>query len=150
MAFLNKEDILQAEDLHAEKILVPEWPKDGQPGELYLRTLSGLEKEEWQKETTVTKQYHDRTGELHVETTIIRELFRAKLLSRVMVNQDGERLFVNHDDLIGLSGKSAAVIERLFDKALEMNGMTKKEVDEIEKNSEATNEDGSPSGSLSH
>jgi hypothetical protein len=138
MAFLSKEDILNADDILLEKQIIPEWPKDGAPGELYLKGLSGLEREQWERETIGYQEYTARDGNIRQKTVVKRDLFRAKLLHLVIVDEEGTRMFESHQDLVGLSGKSARVLERLFDRAMEMNGLTRKEVEELEKNSEET------------
>jgi hypothetical protein len=138
MAFLSKADILAADDLALEKQIVPEWPKNGEPGEVYLKSLSGLEREQWEKETVLYQEYTDRTGTVKQKTVIKRDLFRAKLLALVIVDEEGNRMFTSHEDLVGLSGKSAQVLERFFNRAMEMNGLNRKEVEELEKNSETT------------
>lgn len=132
MPALTKEQILAAEDLPVEKVAVPSWG-----GDVYLRTLSGLEREAWEKETVNVHFFTDREGNQKQRTEVRRELFRAKLLAKTIVGEDGAPLFSSHEDLIALAGKSAKVLESLFDRSLEMNGLTKKELQEMEKNSEA-------------
>jgi hypothetical protein len=58
--------------------------------------------------------------------------FRAKLLSKVIIDEKGERLFTDKE-IVSLSGKSAKAIQRLFDVAQEINGISKEEQAAIEK-----------------
>ena len=70
------------------------------------------------------------------------ENIRAKLVVRCAVNSEGNRLF-SDDDVVKLAKKSGAAVDRLFDVAQELSGLTNRDVKELEKNLESD-----PSGDL--
>jgi hypothetical protein len=59
---------------------------------------------------------------------------RATLLSLVLVDGKGERMF-SQDDVKALGDKNGAVLARLADVAMRVNGLTKESVEELRKNS---------------
>ncbi len=115
---LNKDQILAAEDLPFRDVDVPEWG-----GIARIRTMTGGERDAF--ETSIYDT--DGTG-----VKLNRTDFRAKLLSKVLVDDKGARLFTDKE-ISQLSGKSAKAIQRLFDVAQEINGISKAEQDAIEK-----------------
>ena len=109
---LSKDQIFSAEDLPYRDIEVPEWH-----GTVRVKTMTGMEREAFEG------SLWDRSG----ETPIYKpEHFRAKLLSKCIVDEKGERLF-SDKDIEKLSGKSAKALDRLFDAAQEINGISREE-----------------------
>lgn len=117
--FLSKEDIFQVEDISVETMEVPEWG-----GTIRLKPMTGAEKEGFEAEFQKRQQ-----GENKINT----RGFRGWLISRSVVNEDGELLF-SKGDIAELSKKSAKVLEDVFEKCLEVNGIGQDAVEEIEKN----------------
>jgi hypothetical protein len=115
---LSKENILAADDLPFRDVDVPEWG-----GTARVRTMTGGERDTFEASIYDT----DGTG-----VKLNRSDFRAKLLSKVLVDESGARLFTDKE-IVALSGKSAKAIQRLFDVAQEINGISKAEQDAIEK-----------------
>jgi len=125
---LGKEDIINRDDLATEDIEVPEWK-----GSIRLKTMTGTERDAY--EASIFKQGKNDFQNL-----------RSKLLARCIVDDKGKRLFKDADiDLLGT--KSAMVLDRLFDKAQQMNGMRAKDAELLLKNSESGQSDDSASGS---
>ena len=60
-----------------------------------------------------------------------------------IVDDDGNRLLQAGDEDV-LANKSSAVLQRLFDVACEMSGITEDEIEEIAGNSEGELADSSP------
>lgn len=118
MAILDASAILSAVDAVSEPVSVPEWG-----GEVIVRGMTGTERDAF--EASIRPK-----GVLDLRNA------RAKLLVRVLVNETGTRLFA--DVQAGELGKrSAAVIERLYDVAARLSGMSEQTVEELEGNSEA-------------
>jgi len=115
---LNKDQILAAEDLPFRDVDVPEWK-----GTIRVRTMTGGERDAFEASIYDT----DKDG-----VKLNRNDFRAKLLSKVIVDENGTRLFTDKE-IEKLSGKSAKAIQRLFDVAQEINGISKAEQEVIEK-----------------
>ncbi len=121
---LGKREILDARD-HAQEIVdVPEWG-----GAVIVRTMTGSERDSLELEVSKHRT-PDGKG-----TTV--DNFRARVLIRCIVDERGDTIF-SHEELAQLASKSAAAIERLFDVALRLNGMTQRDVDELGKGSGPT------------
>ncbi len=114
---LSRDAILAADDRELEAVDVPEWG-----GEVLLRALSGADRDAFELEAFGSKQAGE--GMRNV---------RAKLVSRCIVDQDGNRLFEDAD-VEALGQKSAAALNRLFEKCRTMNGFTDQDVADLEKN----------------
>lgn len=115
---LGKDQILAAEDLVSRDVEVPEWG-----GTVRVRMMTGGERDAFEA------SLWEREGE---ETVYKREHFRAKLLSRCIVDDKGARVF-SDKDIERLSGKSAKALNRLFDVAQEINAISKEARDDIKK-----------------
>lgn len=115
---LSKEQILKAEDLKRETVPVPEWG-----GEVIVRTMTGAERDAFE-------------GEITAKKGVNRDNIRAKLLARVIIGEDGKRIF-DDNEIADLGDKSSSVLDRLFGIAQRLNGIGAKDVEEMEKNSEA-------------
>lgn len=118
MKLLGKDQILSADDLPFRDIEIPEWS-----GTVRVRTMTGGERDAF--EASIYETVGDKV-------TFNRQDFRAKLLSKVIVDESGLRLF-SDKEIVALSGKSARAISRLFDIAQEINGISRAETDAIEK-----------------
>jgi hypothetical protein len=128
--FLSFEEIVAADDIQYETVPVPEWPtSNGQPGAVRLRTLRGFERDEYVQilQGRMTGSGDDRRLTNYKNLPSI-------LLQKVMVKADGSALFTPAQ-VMTLQQKNADVINRLFTKAQEMNGLTDDEVVDTAKNS---------------
>ncbi|MGH8867817.1 MAG: hypothetical protein ACRDYU_07460 [Actinomycetes bacterium] len=134
---LSKDQILSADDLDVRKEEVPEWG-----GTVLVKALSGKERDAY--EASVVQMRQDARGN---QTTVpdMRNV-RAKLVARALVDEDGTRLFADQD-INALGAKSARVLDRLFDVAAEMSGLSEQDVEKLAGNSEAVPSDGSTSSS---
>lgn len=112
---LTRDQILAADDLKRQAVAVPEWG-----GDVYVRMLTGGERDAFE----VSAELKDRKN------------IRAKLLSLTVCDEAGVRLFTDAD-ILALTGKSAAALERLFEAAMKLNRIGAKDVEELEKNSES-------------
>jgi hypothetical protein len=130
-AILTKEAILKAKDLVFDTVDVPEWG-----GTVRLKSLSGFERDKFEA-SLLDEKKGGRAANL--------ENLRARLISLTVVDKDGVRLF-GDKDVVALGRKSAKVLDRLFSKAQEMNGLRKEDVNALTKNSEAAPSDASSSG----
>lgn len=115
MALLSKQDIMAADDLKIEEVPVPEWG-----GSVLVRTLSGRERDEFESSTVDKKD-----GKPNLDN------FRAKLVGLCMVDEHGKRLFETRADITMLGNKSVAALQRVFNKAQELNGFSEADVEEM-------------------
>lgn len=122
---LTRDDILHADDLPVEKVDVPEWG-----GHVYVRGLTGAERDAYESEIVRARDGGD--GDDDVEVNL--ENIRARLLVRCLVDEAGERLFTEAD-VEALGAKSGSAVQRCWERARQLSGITRRDVDELEKNS---------------
>lgn len=130
MAFLTKKQILEAQDLVTEVVSVPEWS-----GEVRVRSLSAAERDQF--EDKIVKREGKRSR-------VILTDVRAKLAAACMIDEAGERLF-SDAEVAALTKKSAAALQRVFDVAQRLAGITDEDAEELEKNSGSVPADDLPS-----
>lgn len=118
---LTREAILQAKDLPYEDVAVPEWG-----GVVRVRALTGAERDRF--EASIVEQRGK--GAPRLNTTNIR----AKLVALTVVDENGNRIFTD-DDVEALGRKSAAALNRVFEVAQRLSGLTQADMEELEKNS---------------
>jgi hypothetical protein len=111
---LNKDQILSAKDWTSELVAVPEWG-----GDVHIRAMSGAARDAFQ--SAINGQE--------------RELgkFEASLLAMTLADENGELLFTQ-EEVEALRAKSAAVLDKLADAAMRINGMRKDSQEEAAKN----------------
>ena len=121
--FLTRDQILNADDLKYEEVDAPEWG-----GVIRLKVMTGIERYDFEQSV------FDMKGK---DTKVNLKNFRAKLLVKTIVDEQGKRVF-EELDIERLSTKSSKVLDKLFTKAQEINGIGQKEVAELTGNSEAS------------
>jgi len=130
MAILTRDEILQADDIKKELVPVPEWG-----GDIYVKGMTGAERDKF--ESSMIKM---RGKEQEVNMANIR----AKLASLTVCNEKGKRLF-NENDVQALSTKSASALQRVFEVAQRLSGITDADVEELAGDLKDDPFDGSPS-----
>lgn len=108
-----KEQILAAKDTESKKIAVKEWGVD-----VHLKRLSVAE----------TMQFQTTIGNADEKdvTTGLRNM--VSYIALCMCDENGQRIF-NDDETHLLDTRSTEVIQKLFDEAAKLNGMTNDEKD---------------------
>lgn len=122
MTLLTRDQILTADDLRSEIVPVPEWG-----GDVRVAALTGTERDRFE-----TSFGDGKTKNL--------DNVRAKLVAKSIVDEDGQRIF-SDADVVKLGLKNAAALDRVFDVAQRLSGLTKQDVDDL-----AGNSDAAPSG----
>lgn len=117
MALLGREQILSADDLRWEDVPVPEWG-----GEVRLRSLTGAELDEYQASLVLLTSGGQQKANMRNAT--------AKLVARCAIDADGAPLF-EAKDLLRLSSKSAAALQRLASVAQRLNSLTESDMQEL-------------------
>lgn len=120
MTLLSKTDIFGADDRRYEDVAVPEWG-----GTVRLRSLTGEERDRY--EASMVK----RVGNKQVDD--LRNA-RARLVVLAAVNEDGTPLF-DQNDTAALGRRSSAALDRLFEAACKLSGISDDDVKELEGNS---------------
>jgi hypothetical protein len=110
-----RENILAADDLPREKVATDEWAPSGVPF-VYVRGLTAAERDDY--EQSLTERGPDGT----VRAKVRQQNLRAGFVARVIVDENGERVFTDKD-VDALGGKNASVIDRIWDRARELSGM---------------------------
>ena len=135
---LNRDAILGAVDVQTEKVFVKEWGDD-----VIVRGLTGDELDNFQGSVRQFRPTFDGKG---MEPVLVQDGMRAKLLVKCLVDEAGERLFTDQD-AAALGAKSGTVIDRLYDVAARLSGLSEEEKAELEGNSETAPSGGSTSSS---
>lgn len=126
---LNRDAILGASDLTTEDVPVPEWG-----GTVRVKALNGMERDDY--EAGLASQRKDGSIEVTLRNA------RARLASLAIVDEAGARVFTD-DDVLLLSTKSAAALDRVFEAASRLAGLGDKDLEELTGNSGATASAGS-------
>jgi len=120
-----RDQILDADDIVTEVVDMSEFT--GWPEKVWVKALEGTERDSYESSMRIIR------GE-----EMIPDLanIRAKLVVRTLVEEGGTRIFTDDDD--GPVGrKSAKALDRLFDVATRLSGLSKEDVKELAKNSAA-------------
>jgi len=134
MNVLTADDFLDAPDLDIVPVPLP--GKYGEDAGLCVRNLTGDDRSE------IERQFAGRDAKQDPRN------FRAAVLLRCICDAEGKQLFgEQHRDR--LMGKAAGPLETLFEVACRINGFTKKDVEELEKNSPAGRKSDCSSGCAS-
>jgi len=132
VVLLSKDEILKADDRPAEIIEVPEWG-----GQVRVRGLDGRGRDEYFAAMTVVRDPR-RPPAMDTENAT------AKLCARCIVDENNEPLFTQHD-VHALGEKSGAALNRVFEAAQRLSGMTDEDMAELGKDSTPTLNGGSTS-----
>jgi hypothetical protein len=124
---LTRDDILKADDRKVVDVDVPEWG-----GPVRLRALSGRQRAEFDAV---------RARILEAGSKDYGDILMC-LLVRSMVDEDGELLFTD-DDADALGEKLHGALDRLFDAAMELNGLSERAIDDAVGNSDGDRSPGS-------
>jgi hypothetical protein len=119
MPILKRDDILKVADLPREEVHMPEWG-----GSVLVRGMTGSERDAFEGSIVELKGN---------KSSVDMRNIRAKLVALTVVDEAGERLFSQADvELLG--GKSAAALQRIFEVAQRLSGLTQADVEELAKN----------------
>lgn len=125
---LTRDQILSVNDIVIETVAVPEWG-----GEVCVRGLTGSERDNF--ESSVVEL---RGKSQHVNMKNVR----AKLAALSICDEKGERVFTD-GDVLELSKKSAVALQRVFDVAARLSGLSADDVKSLAKNSNSGATEGS-------
>jgi hypothetical protein len=117
--FLGRDAIIDADDRNYDVVECPEWG-----GKVRVRGLTGAQRDAYE-ESLVTTNGNSRKVNLANA--------RAKMCVLAIVDKDGRPIF-SADDVRALGRKSAAPIERIFDAARKLSGMSEEDVEKLTEN----------------
>lgn len=137
MTGLTKEQILAIQDVQPVPVEVPEWG-----GTVYVRPMSAGARDRWEGDLI-------ERGEKRKESIAkATENLRAVFLSKCLCDESGVLLF-GPEDIAALSGKSYRAVDRAYEAAQSLNGLSESDVADLEKNSAGGRRAASSSGSAS-
>lgn len=113
---LSRDAILGASDIQSEIVDVPEWG-----GSVRVQGMSGTDRDAFEASLLKGKGKN---------TSVNYNNLRAKLLVRSIVDDSGERIFGEHD-IAALGAKSAAALNRVYNVAQRLNGLSDEDVEEL-------------------
>jgi hypothetical protein len=114
---LSRDDILRARDLPIEEVNIPEWG-----GSVRVRALTAGERDSFEMEMKDGRDGDQRPN------------IRGTLAVRTLVDEDGKRLFQDHDAAT-LAALHSKPLDRIFTVAARLSGITPDDVEVLEKNS---------------
>ncbi len=131
MALLSRDAILAADDREYEVVPCPEWG-----GEVRLRSLTGAERDAYEQSLVQTR---GKSREMNLRNA------RAKLVALCAVDENGNRLFTDAD-VNALGKKNAKPLDRLFDVARRLSGLSEDDVDRLTEDFDDAQSDASTTG----
>lgn len=117
MDLLSRDQILGAEDIGTEDVPVPEWG-----GTVRVRGLSGRERDAYEAAMVQISANGARR--------VTMDNIRAGLVARSVVDAEGNRLF-SDEDVKALGEKSGAALDRVWDVARRLSGLSEEDVEEL-------------------
>lgn len=125
---LTKEQILKAKDAETRDVAVPEWG-----GTVRVRAMTGEERDRFEASIVQTRGRNVQRNLANI---------RAKLVACTVVDETGKLVF-SFEDVTALGQKSAKALDRVYSAAAELSGISDNDVEEMAKNSEPGQSDGS-------
>jgi PAS domain-containing protein len=114
---LDRAAIEAAKDIPTEDVHVEEWG-----GTVRLKGLTGAERD----------AYEASIVEMRGETRRYKlQNMRARLVALCLVDEDGRRLFADDQAVKALGKKSSKALDRLFDKARHLSGLSEDDIEEL-------------------
>ncbi len=118
MTLLTREQIFEVSDIEYEEVEVPEWD-----GSVSVKGMTGAERDDYEASMIVQ-------GKKGKKSSVNLSHARAKLCSLTICDENGERIF-NERDIRNLTRKSAVALQRVFEVAQRLSGITNEDIDEL-------------------
>lgn len=113
---LSRDDILKAKTIKIDEFEIPEWG-----GIVYIRSMSGTERDEY--ETGIARDAREKK----------RTNARARLAAIVCCDESGNRLFTE-EDIEALGAHNCGALEMIYTRAMRLNALTAQDIEELQKN----------------
>lgn len=114
-----RDKILNAKDLKEEKVLIQEWGVT-----IVIRELTAAQRDKYES------SIYEIKGK---DVKVNQDNIRAKLVTMTTYDEEGNKVF-EPGDVEALGLKSAAALDKLFDTAQRLSGLTKAQQEKAEKN----------------
>lgn len=128
---LTREAIRALDDRQIEAVEVPEWGTPEEPAVLYVRGLSGIDRDDYEFQMILQKT--DKKGRV-LSSELNMQNLRAKLLLRCVVTSPDQATaepFFQPGDEKWLGTKSGSALQRLFVVAQRLSGITQEAAEEL-------------------
>ena len=129
--FLGREEIDAVRDIDVEEFYVPEWD-----GWVHVRGLNGTQRALINGTAIATKGV-----EVSLKAQALADQ-QLRMVAACLVDADGVQIY-SIKDFERLGRKSAAAVQRIYEKASELSGTGEDAVEETAENSEAAQSDSS-------
>lgn len=137
-SYLGRDAILRAVTLKTAEVKVPEWADPESGADVVLvQELRGRERDDFEASLVVDPGH----GRAYKDVRNIR----AKLVSRCIVDPDTREPVFTKDDVAALGELSAAALDRVYEAAAKLSGLSDEDVEEMAKNSGTALDGGSSS-----
>jgi hypothetical protein len=117
--YLTAEDILSASDIHVEELPVPEWG-----GTLYVKTLTGEERDKIEAEILVIGA-DGRPKQAKLNN------LRSLVAFYGICDEKGNRLFTKAEEIAKLAKKSASALDRVVARIQELSAMSPADIENL-------------------
>lgn len=137
----------ELDDRTIEAVEVPEWSVNGEPLTVYVRGLSGTDRDEF--DMSMIEERRDSKGRRSQELNYSN--LRARLVVRAVVDSDNPataQLVFTPADIPWLGTKSAQGLQRVFAVAQRLSGLGNDDIEELTKELGKAPTDGSGTPSL--
>jgi hypothetical protein len=115
---LTRDAILDAKDIKIEEVSVPEWG-----GNVFVKGMTGSERDKFEGSIVEFRGKSQRTNFNNV---------RARLASLTICDKSRVRMFTEAD-VQALGEKSAGALQRIFEVARRLSGLSQADVEELTK-----------------
>ena len=126
MAFLKRTDLLKKEKLTIEKVYL------GEEDFVFVRQMTGRERDRF--EQSLMKEVEGKKGRKTLERSL--DDFRAKLAVNTACDAQGTNIFEPNDYETLSQNMSAARLEKIVNKAQELNHISEEDKEDLVKNLE--------------
>lgn len=129
---LTKDQILKVDDRQIRRVEVPEWG-----GAVLVRGLDGAGRDEYFAQMAVIRQAKGKAPQMGVDSSQAT----AKLVARCILDPDDpkrERIMFSYAEVELLGAKSGAALNRVYEAALALSGLTEEDMEELGKASANT------------
>lgn len=134
---MNRDEFFAFADVTIEKVHIKEMNTD-----FYVRSLSAAEKSKWELDA-IEVSHNPKQNDAPTKIMKSRmETAQARLVELAVCHEDGSRFFKD-GDAAAIGRKNAMIVAKLFNVAARLSAITKEDLEEITKNSEANMDDGS-------
>jgi hypothetical protein len=113
---LSREDILAASDIDTKEVSVPEWG-----GKVMVKGLNGTQRNAF--EASMVKG-QGKNASVNMQNAT------AKLVALTIVDNEGNHVF-SQSDVEALGAKSGRALNRVYEKAAELSGLSDSDMEEM-------------------